>query len=258
MAQSRPVHRRGQGGHEGAAARVRRLPIGVGDRKHAPARPRAEEGRPARNNVQFEISNNDGVPRCQTTRKFRGRTSSGLASIRSFRKRRAVLASRHPSCRYPGRCRPTRISCGRKSIPPGAPLNIEDRDTIRLATLQVTVPVRSAQMADPELASVLALFRRAANVIARLEDAVVFRGLELGGARPPRLNRREGSPLPRIWEIQGGQATPGLWAPGPPPAWPWTHHSKPRRLAVDSNRDLTTMDRRRRCWCARFPTPLAS
>ncbi len=56
-------------------------------------------------------------------------------------------------------------------------LNIDDRDTMRLATLQVTVPVRNAQMADPEMSSVLALFRRAANVVARLEDAVVFRGL---------------------------------------------------------------------------------
>ena len=54
---------------------------------------------------------------------------------------------------------------------------IDDRDTMRLATLQVIVPIRNAQMADPELASALALFRRAANVIARLEDAVVFRGL---------------------------------------------------------------------------------
>ena len=57
-------------------------------------------------------------------------------------------------------------------------LGIDDRDTMRLATLQVIVPVRNAQMADPELASALALFRRAANVVARLEDAIVFRGFE--------------------------------------------------------------------------------
>jgi uncharacterized linocin/CFP29 family protein len=192
-------------------------------------------------------------------------------------------------------------------IPPGAPLTIEDRATIRLATLQVTVPVRSAQMADPELASVLALFRRAANVIARLEDAVVFRGLlqratgtmaaaaaaaataaaaaataagataaaaaaaavaaaaaatgagatvaaaaaaagaageaaaAAAGLGPPAAAAAgitaaaaaaaaaAGAPFeppgglpPRIWEIQGGQPTPGLWAPGPPPPpWPW-------------------------------------
>ena len=94
------------------------------------------------------------------------------------------------------------------------PLTIEDRHTIQLATLQVKVEVRGAQMADPELASVLALFRRAANVIARLEDAVVFRGL-VGAASP---FEPPGRVPPRFWEIHGGQATPGLWAPDP---WPW-------------------------------------
>src|SRR4029078_12974335 len=57
------------------------------------------------------------------------------------------------------------------------PLRIRDRPVIQLATLQVRVSVRGAQMADPEMTSVLSLFRRAANVLARLEDAVVFRGL---------------------------------------------------------------------------------
>ena len=72
--------------------------------------------------------------------------------------------------RYPS-CRAGAVVAGRQQ------LDIDDRDTIRLATLQVIVPVRNAQMADPEMSSVLALFRRAANVVARLEDAVVFRGL---------------------------------------------------------------------------------
>jgi uncharacterized linocin/CFP29 family protein len=110
-------------------------------------------------------------------------------------------------------------------IPAGTPLNIQDRDTIQLATLQVMVRVRSAQMADPELASALALFRRAANVIARLEDAVVFRGLvPVPAAVPPRFEPPPGgvAALPPIWQIDGGRETPGLWAPGPPPLpWPW-------------------------------------
>ena len=99
-------------------------------------------------------------------------------------------------------------------------LNIDDRDTIRLATLQVTVPVRNAQMADPELSSALALFRRAANVVARLEDAVVFRGLApdpaLGGFAPP--GGLVG--LPDIWQITGALAARGLWSrAAPPPQW---------------------------------------
>ncbi len=89
-----------------------------------------------------------------------------------------------------------------------------------MATLQVMVQVRSAQMADPELASALALFRRAANVIARLEDAVVFRGLlaSPAGIIPPAGV----ASLPPIWQIQGGRETPGLWASGPRAPWPWT------------------------------------
>ena len=51
---------------------------------------------------------------------------------------------------------------------------IGDTDTIKLPTLQVKVHMRGAQMADPEMTSVLALFRRAANALARLEDAVIF------------------------------------------------------------------------------------
>jgi len=42
-------------------------------------------------------------------------------------------------------------------------------------------------MVDPEMTSVLALFRRAANVLARLEDAVVFRGLVQDPAFPGRV-----------------------------------------------------------------------
>ncbi len=114
-------------------------------------------------------------------------------------------------------------------ILPDAPLRIEDRDTIRLATLQVIVQVRGAQMADPELASVLTLFRRAANVIARLEDAVVFRGLVAVGDRFAPPGGIVGAPFvaddaTRVWQIRGGEARQGLWQwpPVPPPAgWQW-------------------------------------
>jgi len=56
------------------------------------------------------------------------------------------------------------------------PLRIADKNTTQLATLQLNVRVRGGQLADPEMGSVLTLFRRAANVIARLEDALVFNG----------------------------------------------------------------------------------
>jgi uncharacterized linocin/CFP29 family protein len=104
-------------------------------------------------------------------------------------------------------------------ISPNA-ITIQDRDVIQLATLQVRVTVRGAQMADPEMTSVLALFRRAANVLARLEDAVVFRGLGQDvayNAAFPGQNRVAppidvGPAFPnRVWEITGGQVSPGLW-----------------------------------------------
>ena len=66
-------------------------------------------------------------------------------------------------------------------------------------------------MADHEMTSVLALFRRSANVLARLEDAVVFR------ERPPPSSVVAG--LPNIWEISGaGGSLPGLWT-APPFGW---------------------------------------
>jgi len=94
------------------------------------------------------------------------------------------------------------------SPPPPQQLAIQDRDTIQLATLQVMVSVRGAQMADPEMASVLGMFRRAANVLARLEDSLVFRGLiqSQAGLTPPVFP-------PQIWEILGGQVSDGLLAP---------------------------------------------
>ena len=47
-----------------------------------------------------------------------------------------------------------------------------------MATLQLNVRLRGEQLADPEMTSVLTLFRRAANIIARLEDALVFNGFD--------------------------------------------------------------------------------
>jgi uncharacterized linocin/CFP29 family protein len=116
------------------------------------------------------------------------------------------------------------------------PLRIDDRNTIQLATLQARVLLRGAQMADPELTSALSLFRRAANMLARLEDAVVFNGLipdpAIGAAPgifpPPAAGRESvprqgapprGAPLPMgaarglqsMWEITGGQQYDGLY-----------------------------------------------
>jgi uncharacterized linocin/CFP29 family protein len=87
-------------------------------------------------------------------------------------------------------------------------ITIADTDTIKLPTLQVKVHLRGAQMADPELTSALALFQRAANLLARLEDAVIFNGQPNAG-QPPAGG-------PNIWEVLGGQPSRGLLAAGAP------------------------------------------
>ena len=94
-----------------------------------------------------------------------------------------------------------------------APLTIDDTDTIQLSTLQLNVKVRDAQMADPEMASALALFRRAANVLARLEDALIFNG-QPGPNTPPTFG------APNAGEkIYGGEKWDGLLKSG--------HHIQP-------------------------------
>jgi uncharacterized linocin/CFP29 family protein len=108
---------------------------------------------------------------------------------------------------------------------PSAPATIDDKKTVELATLQVKVSLRGAQIADPELTSALQLFRRAANVLARLEDAVVFHGLVAPAALPdgPLEPRGGTGSLPAVWEIQGGQESYGLWSMTlPKPPWPKT------------------------------------
>jgi uncharacterized linocin/CFP29 family protein len=91
-------------------------------------------------------------------------------------------------------------------------MTIDDTNTLRVPTLQVKVYLRGAQMADPELTSVVQLFRRAANLLARLEDAVVFHG---------QLDENEGpqaayASLPGTWEVLGGQRSEGLLGAGSP------------------------------------------
>jgi uncharacterized linocin/CFP29 family protein len=91
-----------------------------------------------------------------------------------------------------------------------AHIEIDDTTTIRLATLQVRVFLRGAQVADPNMASALQTFRRAANILARLEDAVVFRGQADAGKGPA-----VGAPPLGRWQILGGYKSDGLLGSGP-------------------------------------------
>jgi uncharacterized linocin/CFP29 family protein len=86
-------------------------------------------------------------------------------------------------------------------------MSVEDRTVIPLTTMQVRVSLRGAQMADPKLTSALEMFRRASNVLARLEDAIVFRG-QTAEDEGPVYDAIKG--LPAIWTVRGGKTSGGL------------------------------------------------
>jgi len=89
-------------------------------------------------------------------------------------------------------------------ISPGARLTVDDQTTIKLATLQVKLNLRGAQLADPELGSVLSAFRQAGNIIARVEDALVFNGQPSPNHLPPGVPPNLGA------ELSGGEQSDGL------------------------------------------------
>jgi uncharacterized linocin/CFP29 family protein len=107
--------------------------------------------------------------------------------------------------------RANRIGYSTETLPPPEQrITIDDKTIIPLATLQVKVFLRSAQLADPDLTSALQMFRRAANILARLEDAVVFNGQSGEDQGPPR-----GAPQQAIWKITGGSNNGGVLGNNP-------------------------------------------
>src|ERR1022692_2101370 len=64
--------------------------------------------------------------------------------------------------------------------PPERQMNVSSDPTLYLTTISVLVEVRPREAADPALSAALTMFRRAANVIARAEDALAFNGRTTG------------------------------------------------------------------------------
>ena len=93
--------------------------------------------------------------------------------------------------------------------PPGVPagrLEVDSDPTLHLTTISVNVSLHAREAADPELAAALVMFRRAANYVARIEDALVFGGR---GSRqlPPFIGA-----IPPVFEVKGSGVTDGLMA----------------------------------------------
>lgn len=92
--------------------------------------------------------------------------------------------------------------------PSGDGLSVIDYENMRLATLSVNVYLKNAQLADPEMTSALIMFRRAAEIVARFEDAIIFNG-QAGVDKGP--NRGIGdSPSMKVCRVSGGAGSGGL------------------------------------------------
>jgi uncharacterized linocin/CFP29 family protein len=78
-------------------------------------------------------------------------------------------------------------------------LKVDDDTTIQLASVAVNVTVKNHMLADPELAAASILFRRAANIVARVEDAIIFRG-RMKDNEPPILGL---DGVPPVFAVSG-------------------------------------------------------
>jgi uncharacterized linocin/CFP29 family protein len=86
-------------------------------------------------------------------------------------------------------------------------LEVDNRPDLPLTTLAVNVHVRTSEAADPQLRAALVMFRRAANVIARLEDALIFHGCDEKGAVGHGV-----SGLPAVYTTHGSGKAAGLFS----------------------------------------------
>ena len=72
--------------------------------------------------------------------------------------------------------------------------------------------LRGAQVADPELETALSAFRRAANVLARLEDRIIFTGQQYAQEDPFSPEAGKLPVASSVGEVLGGEPTPGLFS----------------------------------------------
>jgi uncharacterized linocin/CFP29 family protein len=117
-------------------------------------------------------------------------------------------------------------------------LQVRSGKTLHLTTISCKVYLRGSEIADPELHAAKSMVRRAAEVLARLEDAIVFNGLPMGERAIPR--RTDQTPIvePVIYDISGGNDFTGLLE-APDTLWDLlvTKEAK-KTLALNAPRDL--------------------
>jgi uncharacterized linocin/CFP29 family protein len=89
--------------------------------------------------------------------------------------------------------------------PPAQRLAVDSDPTLFLTSLAVNISLSSQEAGDPDQSAALIELRRAANLIARLEDALVFRGQAARNAAPPGIGM-----LPPVFTVTGGGDQGGL------------------------------------------------
>jgi uncharacterized linocin/CFP29 family protein len=97
-------------------------------------------------------------------------------------------------------------------------LTVDSDPDLYLTRIAVNVYLRSNEVADPALGAALQMFRRAANIVARVEDALVFYGR--GPATPPATGSVLKKPpvIPIVYDFtQDAHTVRGLFDPASPP-----------------------------------------
>ncbi len=89
---------------------------------------------------------------------------------------------------------------------PSMRLTVDSDPNLPLTTIAVNVPLRSHEVADSNLTAALGMFRRAANYIARVEDALVFSGRP-GHDLPPLTGLGQ---IPDVVRVTGNGPVDGL------------------------------------------------
>lgn len=103
---------------------------------------------------------------------------------------------------------------------PGPPLPgriwVDTEPTLPITTFSTLVYLRGPEVADPDLAAALGAFRRSANLIARAEDALIFRGRTAPDTAPVGIPGLFGGTM-----VTTGRGTNnGIFPPWIPPVLP--------------------------------------
>ena len=89
-------------------------------------------------------------------------------------------------------------------------LVVDEGTTLRLTTIACEIYLSTQEAEDPALAAATAMLGRAADVLGRLEDAIVFRGQPGAGQAPVEEDDGSLVVVPPVYTVSGGQERPGL------------------------------------------------